>query len=144
MSDLEWGPVTEWCRVSLSADRSSSVAGEKITVTVVLRNVSDKPVQYEPYPFAPGIDYKVFAAEGESAEMTAYGRLLRDSAGVSSSAVETLAPGQDVVYELLLSRVYDLTVAKSYRAQVSRVIVSQGRSATASSNVLKLEVSERE
>ena len=55
-----------------------------------------------------------------------------------------LGPVEDVVYELLLSRVYDLTVAKSYRAQVSRVIVSQGRSATASSNVLKLEVSERE
>ena len=47
------------------------------------------------------------------------------------------------MYEVLLTRAFDLTVPKNYRVQVTRQIMAKGRQATANSNWLDLEITER-
>lgn len=146
MNDLKWGPVTAWCQISASADRPSYKASENVYITVVIKNVSGQPAQYQPYPFAPGVDYEVSFEDGEPAELTAFGRLRRDSAGVSSSAVEKLETGEEIVYEILLNRRYDMTLAGHYKFQVSRQIGvdDRGSLSTAMSNAVDIEVMEQE
>ncbi|MDH4240101.1 MAG: hypothetical protein OEW48_11100 [Phycisphaerae bacterium] len=146
MSDLEWGPVTAWCQISASADRPSYKASENIYVTVVLKNASGQTVQYQPFPFSPEIDYKVTFEDGAPVELTAFGRIRRDSAGITSSAVEKIMSGKEIVYEILLNRRYDMTLAGNYKFQVFRQIEvdSQGKLSTATSNIVDIEVVEQE
>ena len=145
MSTLTWGPGADWCQISLSVDRPSYKASEKVFLTVVLRNISKHPVQYQPFPFAPGVDYTVTQKGGAPIALTAFGSLMKDAAGQSSSAVERLSPGQDVVYEVYLNRQYDLTLAQHYAARVTRKIETADRGhALAVSNVVEFEIEEAE
>lgn len=146
MADLQWGPVTGWCQISASTDRAAYKASENIHVTVVVKNVSAEPAAHPPYPFTGGVDYEVTRADGKPVELTAFGRLRKDAAGVSSEGVQTLAPGQQVVYEVLLNRRYDITTAGRYRFQVKRQVPAGGRRAALQvpSNVVEFEIQETE
>jgi hypothetical protein len=145
MNTLMWGPGADWCQISISVDRPSYKASDKIFLTVVLRNISKHQAQYQPFPFAPGVDYTVTLKRGAPVALTAFGSLMKDSAEQSSSAVESLAPGQDVVYEIYLNRQYDLTLAEHYAARVTRKIETADRGhALAVSNVVEFEIEEAE
>ena len=146
MDDIQWGAVTGWCQISASVDKFKYSASDKVYISVVVKNVSDHPAKYQPFPFAPGVDYKVIYSGGSSVDLTAFGRLMRDSAGVSSSAIENLAPGEEVVYEVFLNRRYDITRAAQYQFQVFRQIEvdNHGNTSIAVSNPIVIEVVERE
>jgi hypothetical protein len=142
MADLEWGPPSGWCRISASVDKPEFKASENVYITVVVRNASAAPVPYAAHPFAPDVDYHVTSADGKPVPLTAYGHGRKDAIAVASSRTEQLAPGEAVVYEILLGRVYDLTLAGTYRFQVAKEMGQPGQAGgpSASSNVLEFEV----
>jgi hypothetical protein len=146
MSELKWGQQTAWCQISVSMDKTEFKASENIYLTVVVKNASEKPVPYQPFPFAPGIDYEVKNADGSPASLTAYGTDSKESAGVSSSAIEELESGKEWVYEVLLNRRYDLTRAGQYRCEAFRQLGtdSSKRPVRATSNVVAFKVLEDE
>ena len=141
MADLQWGPVCDWCQISASLDREVYKATENVLATVIVKNVSARTVGYPAYPFAPGSDYTV-TKDGEAMPLTAYGKCMQASAQDLREGAIPLKPGEDIVYELLLNRDFDLTLAGRYQLQVAREVQTgaSGKPAKASSNAVEFEI----
>jgi hypothetical protein len=126
-------------------DRDTYKATDNVMATVIVKNVSSRTVAYPAYPFAPGNDYQV-TREGEAMPLTAHGKRLRASADQLREGAIPLKPGEDIVYELLLTREFDLTVAGAYQLQVAREVRTgtAEKPAQATSNIVDFKIGDEQ
>lgn len=127
MKTLEWGkPVGGW-RLSASLDKDVFKTGEPIILSIVFENASEKKQAYGAQGKEFDHDLNCRSASGE-APLTLYGKRMKDNRGRGRYVDGELAPGQNLVSEIALSRHLDLTLAGKYSLTVVReVFPHEGR-----------------
>jgi len=96
-------------------------AAHPLDVRVVLKNVSSKEVQVGQRSLI--FDYRYdLTSNGAAVAMTRFGEQGQAAAktGTASAALRVLAPGQELVTEVPLARIFDLSTAGKYRLVVAR------------------------
>ena len=124
-------------------------AGEPLAAVVTVWNVSNEKRYIEVPCSDPYIDWKVTVKDSKNKEvpLTAFGRQkLAQEMGMISDWGETLPPGREVVsQEILVNRLYDMTVADRYTITVRRSInigPHGGTSIDLESEIIHVEVTD--
>ena len=145
----QWGPAAGGLEVSARLPADDLTLGRPIVLTVTLRNTTGSPLFLGPVgaemtalrfsvtgPQSQSLG--ILRGGGESAasqvSMLAAGRDLFSTPGVGGVQV-VLPPGGERAYRLVLTRLFDMTLAGNYTVQVTRMLSGGG---AASSPVVPL------
>lgn len=110
--------------VKVEPTLASVPAGSKITLSITLTNVAKYPISARQTirPDESEWDYVIDTrdARGEPVQPTNYERNRREIVRLFERHIRTLNPGESLVGEITLSKLFDLTVPGEYSVQVSR------------------------
>jgi hypothetical protein len=157
--DAPAGPVVEGQQLSASLDRNKVGQGERVVLTLSLRNVSDREIYVAISSPETYFDFAVIDPEGKKADLTKYGRRLfpqlytptaQDQPSISGAinygyrGAMLNQPGRMVTTQLVLNAVYDMSLRGNYSVLVKRQIRSLDgkRVVQAPANPLKVSVGE--
>ena len=144
MSDLEWGASTGGWLLSISLDKPKLVVGEKVVVTLVTKNAANRPQKIPTWSRWTTYSFNL-RDEQAPIPATMFGRQMEDNRGSGSMGRAELAPGESIVIELPLSRLFDLSLAGRYTVQASRIVEDgAGRQVPLASNFVSFEITEPE
>ena len=139
---LEWGETHAQAALSLSVDKAAFAAAAPIYLTMVLKNEGRGELVYLLKGVWDDFEFEV-AHEGEPVGLTRFGRQMTEARGAERTVTKSLAGGQSAVWEILISRYFDMTTAGAYRVRASRPVLSPGGdSRTVQSNELEILVDE--
>ena len=145
MSDLQWGAPSEGLRLSASLDRGKVEAGYPVSLVLVLQNVSNRSVPVTSRSTWTDYRLTVRAHDGRQPDLTAFGKQVATTADLTRRTNVPLAPGEKLVCELLLNRLFDMSIADTYELRAERDIYRLGGegSAVVTSNDVGLIVHEK-
>jgi hypothetical protein len=156
-----WGAQVSGQALSISTDKQTYEAGERIVLDVRLRNFGSAgvgivcglgPAANEEYnvvivesPHMPGVDEHgiPFVPPGGVVPLTLYGRRAFDRGGGSSGGIGTLRPGTEKSHTLDLTHLFDMSLDGKYRISMSRYVWGIPRTEPpkkATSNTIELTV----
>jgi hypothetical protein len=119
MADMKWGTVTEGFQLSASFDQEKILVGRPVLLTLVLANVGDKPLRTASSSKWTDYRFDLRGRDGAKVPLTAFGSRI-DEAGVGRQALGELPPGATFVDEILLNRIFDMSIPQKYQLRVER------------------------
>jgi hypothetical protein len=129
--------------MSISLDRESFALDTPVPVTIVTKNLSDAPLKIPASSKWTTYEYELRQQDRE-VPLTRFGQRMEDSRGDGSAAEPELPPGDSIVLELPISRLFDLSIVGSYTLRISRPVFRGGSEELVSlvSNRVSFEVVE--
>ena len=138
MVERQWGKAFKGLAVSIASERSSYGPGERIVLSVLLKNSGQKDTRVAtPAPlaiFRPTVQLP----DGKESPLTLRGRMLTESAREGGVGGVILAPGKALRVDLVLDRLYDFSLSGKYAISVCAVLF--GQDTTIASNKLEITV----
>lgn len=126
MIELQWGKPMEGWQLSVSTDRKQFLVGIPVHVSLVMKNVSSKLLPLPTPLFKWGIYRFIVRDEFGEIPLTRFGKRVEENRGEGSYAEPSIEPNGTVVMEVLISRLFDLSLRGSYVFEVSRMVFKQG------------------
>jgi hypothetical protein len=119
----KWGPITEGFQLSVAADKETYRLGNPVVMSVLVRNVSGRPLGFTQSD--PQIDYDVecVGSDGKIAPLTTYGQRFHGSESVIIHAGGVrLKPAESFEHVLPLDKLYDVSRVGMYNVTVTRKV----------------------
>jgi hypothetical protein len=124
MEKLEWGTPVEGWQLSLSLDNPKAAVCGPVMVTLVTRNVSNKPLKLPVVSMWTAFSFQV-RDEGGEVPLTRFGRRMEGNRMVSGHGETNIQPNESLTVELPLARFVDLTPTGTYTVTASRSVLRQ-------------------
>jgi len=147
MEHLEWGsPVAGW-RLSLSLDRKEFQPEQRIVATIVFQNISDREQRFGGH--GPVFDYVLDCRMdyGQKVPPTLFGKTMLANRELVRTVGGALQAKQQVVVEISLTRLLDLSLPGKYLVNVSRQVDASASGAPSDpfivSNTVAFELKEQ-
>jgi hypothetical protein len=142
----EWGETIDGQAVSIATDKSEYSPGERIIVDILYKNVGEKDLTISNLRLFTGFELVVLLPNGKPVPLTRFGQkhLTNSRSGSESSLV--LGPGQQIEFQLNLTRLFDLTTGDKYKVIVVRkplLGIPTEKQPTMVSNTIGIFVNER-
>jgi hypothetical protein len=130
--------------ILISAVSPTVKAGTEIRIHAVFKNASDKAMWI---PRSDSSDAEMnYTAQvrdksGKDASETDYGHAVRTGRVSSSSVIKVfLQPGETMEEDMVLGKLFDLSVPGEYEVQLSRIIPDDPKGGTVKSNKITITV----
>lgn len=121
METLEqsWGESVDNCRLSISVPDAKIQAGHPMEVTFVFKNDGPGEVSFPRTSQWFDYEYRLQSVGGQEIPLTRFGQQLSMPVG-GGGALATIASGDERVSEVLISRLYDMSVAGLYTLEATK------------------------
>lgn len=128
------------CSISISTRKPQFASGEPISLMIDLKNVGTVDLVVERGTFAH-YDITVVFGNGDHVPMTLFGkRKLGRNHVAGSLALLTLKPGEQTSVEIPLSRLFDFSLATSYKVSVTRKVKMPGTNSSVTIHSNEIEI----
>ncbi len=118
--------------------------GEPIILKVILKNISKKT--HTIVVSGPERDYDIIVKDNKGAivPLTKYGKRLMDNKGEFRAIGKKIKSQKEIQINLLINRIYDMTISGTYSIKVERFVLEQNRKKFAKviSNTVKIKVAD--
>jgi hypothetical protein len=141
-----WGEPAEGQAISISTPQAPYAAGDVISLVIHFKNVGDKEIMTSLTVVLEMYDVTVLLPDGKNAPLTLYGKC-HSSSNVRSGSAHglPLKPGQIHSSQVVLSRIFDMTLPGKYTIFVERCVWKPGTKRPypkAVSNKLEIAISD--
>lgn len=127
MANLEWGPLGEGWALSLSMDRGEFLMGEKVTMTLITKNASNKGLKLPVLSKWTTYQFQLRDTSG-NVPLTRFGQRMKTRSLDSGHGNAEIPAGEMLTIELELNRLFDLSLTGKYALQASRTVPRSGGS----------------
>ncbi|OPZ73408.1 MAG: hypothetical protein BWY82_01138 [Verrucomicrobia bacterium ADurb.Bin474] len=141
-TDSNWGEVHAGFRLSLSIKNHDYERMEPIVAVLVLSNTTDRVLDTVRTSVKDAFKIRITDAQGNPVPVTRYGDTQLHGRKSSTVAPMGVQPGKTFTEEILVNRLYDLTLPGVYSVEVSRIVAdTEAKGWTfVTSNIVQLRI----
>jgi hypothetical protein len=122
ISNHAWGRSAGYCRLSISVPNTQIQGGRAVELSLIFRNDSQNEVIFPRISNWFDYKYNIVYEDNQAVPLTKFGEIYIRTLSSGSFAFKTIFPGNETNTEVLINRLYDMSLPGHYTLEAFKEI----------------------